>query len=120
MWLTSPPMPNFGWDNVDYAVVRILPFDDFSKVPDETINNWQYIYDNVLGFYSVMYPVMSKIIPWGPQGAPNNPQEVKAFASNILNFTDPDMWDTTIYMPITRDMSGGKRELLRRWCNLQQ
>ena len=27
---------------------------------------------------------------------------------------------STIYMPITRDLSGGKRELLRRWCNLQQ
>ena len=118
-WLASPPMPNFGWDNVDYATVRILPFDDFSQYTDAQINNWNFIYSNVLGFYSVMYPIMSKVIPWGPDGAPNNPQEVKAFASNILAFTDPDIWNSTIYMPITRDLSGGKRELLRRWCNLQ-
>ncbi len=120
LWLTSPPMPNFGWDNVDYAVIRILPFDDFSQYTDAQINNWNFLYSNVLGFYSVMYPIMSKVIPWGPDGAPNNPQEVKAFASNILAFTDPDIWNSTIYMPITRDLSGGKRELVRRWCNLQQ
>ncbi len=112
--------PNFAWDNTDYAIVRILPFDDYSEVPDETINSWDYIYSEVFGFYSVLYPLMSKVIPWGPDGAPNNPAEVKQFASQLLAFTDPSMWNTTIYMPITRDMSGGKRELLRRWCNLQQ
>ena len=112
--------PNFCWDNTDYSIVRILPFDDYSSVPDATINNWDYIYAEVFGFYSVLYPLMSKVIPWGPDGAPNNPAEVKQFASQLLAFTDPSMWNTTIYMPITRDLSGGKRELLRRWCNLQQ
>ncbi len=112
--------PNFAWDNVDFAIVRILPFDDYSGVSDETINSWDYIYAEVFGFYSVLYPLMSKVIPWGPDGAPNNPTDVKQFASQLLAFTDPSMWNTTIYMPITRDMSGGKRELLRRWCNLQQ
>ncbi len=116
----NPVTPNFAWDNCDYATVRILPFDDYSQVPDATINNWSYIYSEVFGFYSVLYPVMSKVIPWGPTGAPNNPAEVKQFASQILALTDFNMWNTTIYMPITRDLSGGKRELLRRWCNLQQ
>lgn len=115
-----PPPPNFAWDNCDYAIVRILPFDDYSQFTDQQINNWQFIYDNFFSFYSVLYPVMSKIIPWGPDKAPNNPQQVKDFASQIQVFTDPDMWYTTIYMPITRDMSAGKRELLWRWCNLQQ
>ena len=116
----NPVTPNFAWDNCDYATVRILPFDDYSNVPDATINNWNYIYSEIFGFYSVLYPVMSKVIPWGPDGAPNNPAEVKQFASQILAFTDFNMWNTTIYMPISRDLSGGKRELLRRWCNLQQ
>ena len=115
-----PLTPNFAWDNCDYATVRILPFDDYSQVPDATINSWNFIYAEIFGFYSVLYPVMSKVIPWGPDGAPNNPAEVKQFASQILAFTDFNMWNTTIYMPISRDLSGGKRELLRRWCNLQQ
>ena len=112
--------PNFGWDNVDYSTVRILPFDDYSQFSDEQINNWEFMYNEVFGMYSVMYPIMSKIIPWGPSGAPNNPTVVKQFASQLLAFTDISMWQSTIYMPISRDMSGGKRELLRRWCNLQQ
>ena len=113
-------VPAFAWDNVDFATVRILPFDDYSEVPDHEINNWDYIYRNVFGFYSVLYPIMSKVIPWGPDGAPKDPATVRQFASELLAFTDPNIWNTTIYMPITRDMSAGKRELLRRWCNLQQ
>ncbi len=118
--IQPPPLPNFGWDNVDYTNIRILPFDDFRQFTDQQINNWDFIYANVFSLFSVMYPIMSKVIPWGPDNAPNNPAEVKAFASNILNFTDASNWGSTIYMPITRDLSGGKRELLQRWCNLQQ
>jgi|CZKI01.1.fsa_nt_gi hypothetical protein len=114
-----PTAPNFAWDNCDYAVVRILPFDDYSVYTDQQINNWSFIYDNFFGFYSVLYPIMSTVIPWGPDGAPNDPNAVKQFANQMLSMTSPDMWYSTIYMPITRDLSGGKRELLRRWCNLQ-
>jgi hypothetical protein len=67
-----------------------------------------------------MYPVMSSVIPWGPTDAPNDPTEVATFASQILMLTSADLWSSTLYMPITRDLSGGKRELLNRWCNLQQ
>ena len=118
--IQPPPIPNFGWDNVDFAIVRILPFDDYRQATDPQIDNWPFIYANVFSFFSVMYPIMSKVIPWGPDNAPNNPAEVAAFAANILNFTAPENWGSTIYMPITRDLSGGKRDLLHRWCNLQQ
>ena len=43
----------------------------------------------------------------------------KTFASNIQMPTDAKQWNLTIHMPITRDMSGGKRDLSQRWCNLQ-
>jgi hypothetical protein len=115
----QPTTPNFAWDNVDYANVRILPFDDYSGFTDEQINNGEFMYEHFFSYFSVLYPVMSKLMPWGPSNAPNNPEEVKTFAANILNFTDAFHWDLTIYMPITREMSGGKRDLLHRWCNLQ-
>ncbi len=118
--LQPPPAPNFAWDNCDYSTIRILPYNDYSSVPDDQVKEWPFIYDNFFSYYSVLHPIMSKVIPWGPDNAPNNPEEVKQFAANILVFTDPDMWSSTIYMPITRDMSGGKRQLLQRWCNLQQ
>jgi hypothetical protein len=117
--IQPPPAPNFAWDNCDFAVVRILPFDDFSSYTDQQINNWPFIYANVFGFYSVLYPIMSNVIPWGPADAPNNPAEAATFASQILMLTSANLWSSTLYMPITRDLSGGKRELLSRWCNLQ-
>ncbi|MBI5768072.1 MAG: hypothetical protein HZA93_09770 [Verrucomicrobia bacterium] len=118
--IQPPPPPNFGWDNCDYATIRILPFNDYRGCTDAQINNWRFIYDNFFGFYSVLYPVMSNVVPWGPDDAPNNPEDVKNFAAQMLMLTDPQMWMSTVYMPITRDLSGGKRELLRRWCVLQQ
>ncbi len=117
--LQPAPSPNFAWDNCDFAIVRILPYDDYSTYSDQQINNWPFIYANFFGFYSVLYPAMSKIIPWGPTDAPDDPVEVTKFATQMLAFTNPQLWHSTIYMPITRDLSGGKRDLLWRWCNLQ-
>lgn len=111
--------PNFCWDNTDYACIRILPFDDYRAYTDEQINNWQFMYENFFNYFALLYPVMSHVIPWGPTDAPNNPDIVAQFAAQMKIFTDPQNWDTTIYMPITRDLSAGKRALLWRWCNLQ-
>jgi hypothetical protein len=117
---TIPPVPpNFVWDNTDYACIRILPFDDYRAYTDDQINNWQFMYENFFNYFALLYPVMSHVIPWGPTDAPNNPNIVAQFASQMKIFTDPVNWDTTIYMPITRDLSAGKRDLLWRWCNLQ-
>ena len=117
---TIPPVPpNFCWDNADYSCIRILPFDDYRAYSDDEINNWQFMYENFFNYFALLYPVMSHVIPWGPTDAPNNPDIVAQFASQMKIFTDPANWDTTIYMPITRDLSAGKRALLWRWCNLQ-
>ena len=44
----------------------------------------------------------------GTLDAPDNPDYVKQFATNMKTFTNPINWNTTIYMPITRDLSAGK------------
>jgi hypothetical protein len=111
--------PNFVWDNTDYSCIRILPFDDYRTYTDEQIDNWPFMYENFFNYFALLYPVMSHVIPWGPTDAPDNPDMVAQFASQIKIFTNPSNWDSTIYMPITRDLSAGKRELLWRWCNLQ-
>jgi len=115
----QPVPPNFCWDNTDYCCVRILPFDDYRSYTDQQIDNWAFMYENFFNYFALLYPVMSHVIPWGPSDAPSNPDIVAQFASQIKLFTNPMNWDTTIYMPITRDLSAGKRELLWRWCNLQ-
>jgi hypothetical protein len=111
--------PNFVWDNCNYSCVRILPFDDFRAAPDSQVNEWPFIYANFFNYFALLYPIMSRVIPWGPPNAPDNSDFVKQFATNMKTFTDPINWNTTIYMPITREMSAGKRALLWRWCSLQ-
>jgi len=112
--------PNFCWDDTDYCCIRILPFDDYRSVPDSTVNNWPYMYANFFNYFALLYPVMSKVIPWGPLDAPQNPVQVADFAAQIKMLTDPSIWNQTNYMPVTRDLSGGKRALLWRWCALQR
>ena len=115
----APVMPNFCWENTDYACIRILPFDDYRAYSNAEIDDWPFIYANFFNYFALLYPVMSHVIPWGPLDAPSNPEIVKQFAGQIKIFTNPVNWDTTIYMPITRDLSAGKRALLWRWCALQ-
>jgi hypothetical protein len=108
--------PNFCWDNCDFALVRILPFDDYSGYSDGVINDWNFIYEHFFSYFSVLYPVMSKMMPWGPDNAPNDPEEIrKVYADLIRTFTNEKMWDSTLYMPITRELSAGKRALIQRW-----
>jgi hypothetical protein len=111
--------PSFIWDNVDYCCVRILPFDDYRKYTNQQIDNWPFMYEHFFNYFALLYPVMSQVIPWGPLDAPDNPDTVTQFASQLRLMTDPKIWDSTIYMPITRDLSAGKRVLLWRWCTLQ-
>jgi hypothetical protein len=118
--IQPPVVPNFAWDNCDFALVRILPYQDYSSYPDSVINDWDFIYEHFFSYFSVMYPVMSQVLPWGPDNAPNDPPRIRQeYARLILHFTDEKMWDSTLYMPITRELSAGKRALIQRWCNLQ-
>jgi len=32
--------------------------------------------------------------------------------------TGKELWNSTLYMPHTRELSDGKRILLQRWCDL--
>lgn len=108
--------PNFA---VEYfSCYRILPWDDYSEVPDDELT-FDLVYREVFGYYAILYPVMSKIIPWGPDNTPSDPERVAQFASLILDAIDESRRGTTLEMPITRELSAGKRALLQRWCERQ-
>jgi hypothetical protein len=59
---------------------------------------------------------MSTIIPWGPENTPHDQQRVAQFAALIREAVDERRLGTALQMPITRELSAGKRELLKRWC----
>ncbi len=55
---------------------------------------------------------MSFIIPL------NDEEQVRRHAKPIIErLSDP--FDRSTHMPVTRDLSDGKRELLIRWCKRQ-
>jgi hypothetical protein len=105
----QPPGEGFpGWES-SLTGVRVLPDDDYGDMPDEELS-WSFMYETVFRYYYIIFPTMSKIIPFNDQKA------MEAAADELVRRTDPDLWHTTRYMPLTRDLSKGKRELIVRWA----
>ncbi len=101
-----------------YSNFRVLPYHDYSHLPDEQIT-WDFVYDEVFKYYGILYPIMSLIIPWGPDTLPNDPERVAQFAAIMRQAVDRKYLGTALSMPITRELDEGKRRLIQRWCDLQ-
>ncbi|MEZ6141578.1 MAG: hypothetical protein R3B84_13480 [Zavarzinella sp.] len=95
---------------------RTLPTDmDLNDNASDSELTWEFIYNTVLRHWDLISPVMTQ------RGLPLNDQALmEALAATIVEVTskDPAMFESARYMPITRDLSDGKRELLRRWARL--
>ncbi|MCF3973987.1 hypothetical protein [Paracoccus salsus] len=98
--------------------VRVLPNEDFGACltegrtgtitkPDVT---FQYVYEKTLRTYDLLFPAMHAIFSLGDE------KTVADNADSILKRTDPSVWGSTGFMPITRDMSESRRQLLQAWC----
>lgn len=108
---TVPSFPsNLPEPTTGYATVRVMPFDDqLGNTPQGEIT-WQLVYDKVLSTFDLAYRGMSAgVFDIG------NEQSVNANGSAIIQFSDPDEFESPLYMPITRDMSRGRRKLLVRY-----
>lgn len=106
------------WAVEYFSCFRALPYDDYSWLADEDLT-FEFLYEHVLSYYAILYPVMSTIIPWGPANTPHDPERVGQFATLMLQAVDESRLGTALQMPITRELSAGKRALLQRWCRLQ-
>jgi hypothetical protein len=83
---------------------------DFGIPAGATIT-WDQVYENVLRFYYVTFPAMSKRIPLNEEGT------ITATGPQILARTSDAFRDTTLYMPITRGMSPSQIKLLNAFLN---
>ena len=123
--LPQPPVSLFGQiPTITYAfytTIRVLPFDDavpqqFVDLWNATQNQtaaWQFIYNNILYLYDMIFSVMLEIINLGDQSA------VVQSISSIWNAISTEAAkESTFAMPITRDMSSGKRQALQLWIYL--
>lgn len=115
---TTPPAPlpggpgNFPGPQTTnfYAVVRCLGFDNqMQDIADDQVN-WTNTYNMVLQPYTLVYPKMALILDLSDENV------VNSAAKQILEVTDyPRNFMWTLFMPVTREMSAGKRSLLRRY-----
>jgi hypothetical protein len=108
-----PPATGFGSPADFFAVVRALPFDDDleKNTPDSQLS-WFFIYSRVLNTYDLIYPVMSLVRNLHDRNVVDAMAEQLKFAISL------DTFESTLYMPITRELSAGKRKLLQRYVNL--
>lgn len=104
---------NFYFGLVSYNIFRVLPADDFSDIPNEQAT-WDFVYTNVIRYFYLIYPAMFVRVAF------QNEEIARQNASNIKQFIDKSTWNSTSYMPVSRDLSDGKRDLLARWCTLNE
>jgi len=110
----NPPDPTPGdftaWMLPYFVNVRVLPADaELDAIPDDQVT-WELVYDKVLRYFWRMYPTMDAHLRL------NDKAQVDSQAQIISLLVDESSWFSTLYMPITRDLSGGKRRLLQRYC----
>jgi len=106
----KPLEGGYPWDAAFYTFLRVMPDDGYSSFSPEKRVSWHFMYENVFRYYYLIFPAMSKIIPF-------NCQEImEENALKLVEVTDPRLWHSTHYMPITRDLSSGKRQLIVDWA----
>jgi hypothetical protein len=141
-YLSGNPQPafqlqiSFGFTSYDslsigtayYSTVRTLPYDN--GLPQQFVDCWNgegvyagqpkysdtqvwnFVYYEVLSLYDMIYPAMSQFIDFSSQSA------VQAAIGRILGRTAEPLEPDYPYMPVTRELSAGKRLVLETWGGL--
>lgn len=89
-----------------FIVLRALPFDN--ALPQTSDPSWDFIEQQVLSTWDVVYPVMSQYIDLGTESDVTQAQNAAA----IIQRLGEDPLTSSQYMPISRDMSAGRKALL--------
>jgi hypothetical protein len=123
----TPPQPIYALENptptavLYFTTIRVLSFDDefvdrFVKLWNDKFDPaeaWDFIYKNILYLYDMIYPVMLQYVPLGDR------QRVEGAIDQLLTLIAPSYFaESTLAMPITRDLSRGKRTVLQLWGSL--
>lgn len=120
--VTKPPAPNPNVAMLDtlndgFANVRVLPVDDYSGITDEQLlgqAGFQLIYDKILRYYYLTYPVMQGMVDFSNFKMLSDPTVME----EIKTVTSADIWGGYAYMPRTRDLTDARRALLWRWADV--
>lgn len=116
------PASSFNFtEDAFYTTVRVLPFDD--AVPQAFVDLWNsqktpaaawgFVYNEILYLYDMLFNVMLEFVNLGSQSAVES--SIGGIWSAIATSAAAE---STYAMPITRDMSAGKRLTLQLWIYL--
>lgn len=115
----SAPRGEYNRSSDFHVMVRALPFDDAleQNTPDSQLT-WSWIYENVLAVFGVLNPVMARTSNPAINRPLHDRATVEAHAARVKAVVHKGSIESSTYMPVTRDLSRGKRRLLQRWCDL--
>jgi hypothetical protein len=106
-----------GWSTATYTAIRVYADDNFSALYAKGELQWADVYNNVLRYYYLIYPAMSRFFPL------NLPDAIVGAGDLIKQrlhaSTDPGFL-TTHNMPLTRQMSPAKVKLVIDFINQEQ
>jgi hypothetical protein len=119
--LPAPPPGLFPPGNQFYITVRVLPFDDalpqqFIALWNSTHDSaqaWNFVYSQILYVYDMIFSVMLQFVNLGSQSS------VDSSAAAISSLIEKSLAEeSTSAMPVTRDLSEGKRIVLQLYLYL--
>ena len=114
LWPQTRPVDQLAWliCAESYATMRILPYDDYSNqlAAGPTFDD---VYDNIFVYYDLITPAMNERLPMSDRSLWDTPTA----AQYLKRIIDPGLWSSPNYMPRTRDLSAGRRELLIAFCD---
>lgn len=106
-----------AWTTYDYATLRVYTNDDYSAQIKAGLT-WEFVYQEVLQFYYVLFPAMTQFVKLNDRcavyAARNTIREIVRKSDEMVQFR------RTWNMPITRTMSPGKIDLLRAWLDQEE
>ncbi len=122
--------------NAGYSAVRVMPFDTspldgrisplvdfvdrwngtgaYSGQPKYNRElTWNWVYGNILYLYDMLFPVMDRWMPL------HSLERVEGSIDQLVVMIQ-EGWveESTLYMPVTRDLSAAKRLILETWGDL--
>jgi hypothetical protein len=103
-----PPSQGINTQTNTYLYVRSLPADaDVSALAP----TWDNVYAKVLANWNAMAPCMDNWLNL------DDPAQVRAYGPMLKHLTDPANFEIFRFMPVTRDMTPGGRDLLYRFLD---
>ncbi|MGH3871784.1 MAG: hypothetical protein ACRDSR_09790 [Pseudonocardiaceae bacterium] len=109
-WQGAAPTPPTSLDPglSEYLVLRTTPADAEIAALEPT---WENVHQYVLRDWEALAPCMDNWLRLGDE------QQCRAYARLVRRLTSRERFDDYGYMPVTRDLSQGRRTLLHAWCD---